>query len=126
MGVDCVQGYLIGEPRALETLAWDLASCGRRCEACRGKAIQFCAWMPPRFAERAAPGTVRPELVEGPVRCSGGVRRTADRWPGVARRQVPFFVSPKKGTKERRPRQSRIPEDQARRAGGKELAPLLL
>jgi len=43
-----------------------------------------------------------------------------------ARRLVTFFVSPKKVTKERRPRQPRNPEAQARRTGGKELAPLLL
>jgi len=42
------------------------------------------------------PRPVRPELVEGPVRCRGGVRRTTDRWPGAARRQVTFLVSPRK------------------------------
>ena len=48
------------------------------------------------------------------------------RWPGVARQLVTFLVSPRKVTKRRRPQQPRIPEDQARRVGGKELAPLLL
>jgi hypothetical protein len=51
------------------------------------------------------------------------LRETADRWPGVARRQVTFLVAPRKVTKRRRPRHTRIPEDQARRVGGKELAP---
>jgi len=50
-------------------------------------------------------------------------RQATDCWPGVARRLVTFLVSPRKVTKRRRPQQSRIPEDQARRVGGKELAP---
>jgi hypothetical protein len=57
------------------------------------------------------------------IRTSAGVHWATDRWPGVARRLVAFFVSPKKVTKERRPRHTRIPEAQARRTGGKELAP---
>ena len=68
----------------------------------------------------------RAEFSEGLVRCSWSVCCTADRWPGVARRQVPFLVSPRKGTKRRRPQHPRIPENRARRTGVEELAPLLL
>ena len=57
---------------------------------------------------------------------SKGLHKPTGRWPGVARRQVTFLACPRKVTKRRRPRQPRIPEDQARRVGGKELAPLLL
>jgi hypothetical protein len=50
-------------------------------------------------------------------------------WPGVARRQVTFFCFAKrKVTKERRPHipALRVPESRVCRAGGEELAPLLL
>jgi len=73
----------------------------------------------------ASYSAVRPELVKGLARCSGILCRTADRGPGVARRLVTFLVSPRKVTKRRRPRHTRIPEDKARQVGGKELAPLL-
>ena len=68
---------------------------------------------------------VRPSLRarRGAPLSSWVLRQVEARWPGVARRQVTFFVSPKKVTKERRPRHTRNPEDQARRVGGKELAP---
>jgi len=50
-----------------------------------------------------------------------------DRWPGVARQLVTFFVNAtKKVTKENAPRHPRIPENRACQVGGKELAPLLL
>ena len=72
-------------------------------------------------------GRMRPQAVIRRMWICEGARLATDRWPGVARLLVTFFVNAtKKVTKENAPRHPRIPENRARRVGGKVLAPLLL
>ena len=87
------------------------------------RAIQQALAFSRRLHSAPPSAPVRPELVEGPVRCSGSVRGAEDRWPGVARRLVTFLVSPRKVTKRKRPRHPRNPGNRAHRTGGEELAP---
>ena len=69
---------------------------------------------------------MRPQAVIRRMRIGEGARLANDRWPGVARLLVTFFVNAtKKVTKENAPRHPRNPENRACRVGVKELAPLL-